>query len=244
MKKSIYITAFFVLATAAAAWAQHISFIASFGAARTWNIPTPVAQVVYHDYYQYDWVHASQTVHHGRLEYNVILQRGNTFLELNIGQYGHVHHVRSFDYYPLAGHICGASCGYHEYYYNSFHVACNSHYHYGHNHVIYRPRPVNYVWGHYHQYPSYNKVVYNNTTVVHHGNKGHGYKKKSSHHSSNKSAYQNRDVRYVQKYPDRRRGNYDEIERERREKNKSVRTYSSRGSSPAKKSSGRYSRRD
>jgi len=209
MKKLAYITIFIVLASAAGVMAQHASFIASFGAPRAWDVPPAVAQVVYHDYYQYDWVHASRYARHGHWNYNVILQRGNTFVELNVNRFGHVRRMRTLNHYPLAGHVCGSHCGFHSYYYSSFHVNCNSPFHHGHNHVVYHQRPVNYVWGHYYSYPSYNKVVYN-TTVLNNPPKHHNaYRKKEYRHVEHQ-----RNQRYVQRdvYPSRRKGNIRELE--------------------------------
>ncbi len=225
MKKSVYITLIIVLASAAGAMAQHVSFIASFGAPRPWDVPPAVSHVVYHDYYQYDFVHASRIAHHGHWNYNIILQRGNSFVELNLNRHGHVRSMRTFNHYPLAGHVCGGHCGYHSYYYNSFHVSCNSPYHYGHNHINYMPRPVNYVWGHYQNYPSYNKVVYHKTVVNKSPKYYKGHKKKAYRHVEN-----SRDQRYVRRdeYPSRRQGTIRELEDSRRHRESDVRK--SRGS--------------
>jgi hypothetical protein len=214
MKKSVYITLFIVLASAAGVMAQQVSFVASFGAPRAWDVPPAISHVVYHDYYQYDWVHASRHAHHGHWNYNIILQRGNSFVELNLNRFGHVKSMRTFNHYPLAGHVCSGQCGYHSYYYNSFHASCNSPYHYGHNHVIFSPRPVNYVWGHYYDYPSYNKVVYHKTVVKKSPKYYKGYDKKDYRHVDN-----HRDQRYVRRdrYPSRRQGTIRELEEARRD---------------------------
>ena len=214
MKRSVIITAILVLAAAAGAYAQYVSFVASFGAPRNWNVPAPVAEVVYHDYYDYDWVHATRNFRHGQWFYNVILQRGNHFLEVNIGSHGYVRRVRSFDHYPLAGHVCGAHCGFHSYFYESFHAGCSSPYHHGHNHLVFRPRPVQYVWGHYYQYPSYNKVIYN-TTVIKNG----PVHKKGNHHVRDNNE-RHRDNRYSRHnaYPERRRSDMREVQEIRKQR--------------------------
>ena len=205
MKKAIYIAAIFVLASAADAAAQHVSFVASFGAPRAWDVPVAVAEVVYHDYYQYDWVHATRYTRHGRWNYRVLLQRGNSFLELDVNRFGRVRRVRTRNHYPLGGHVCGSHCGFHSNFYNSFHVTCTSPFHHGHNHVAFRPRPVNYVWGHYYNYPAYNKVVYH-TTVVNNQPVYHQPRKKRTY----RHEVRREDNRYVrrQRYPARRQGSH------------------------------------
>lgn len=140
--------------------AQH--FIASFGIEHSWDIPVHVSHVIYDDYYGYDWVHATRVRRHGRMFFDVVLQRGDVFVELHIGSGGRIYRTRHWDYYPFHDHVCSYTCGYHPAYYRTYYNACHSHRHHGHNHVIYRKN----VHVHNHHY---------NTHVVH------------KHHSSNRN---------------------------------------------------------
>ena len=115
---------------------QH--FIASFGIESSWDIPVHVSHVVYDDYYGYEWVHATRVVRRGSLFFEVVLQRGNVFVELHIGPHGHVYRTRHWDHYPFHDHVCSHTCGYHPTYYRTYYNACHSHHHRGHNHVVYR----------------------------------------------------------------------------------------------------------
>ncbi|TRX58299.1 hypothetical protein FNH22_14670 [Fulvivirga sp. M361] len=116
--------------------AQH--FIASFGIEHSWGVPVHTRTVIYDSYYDHDWVHTRRVVRHGRVFFDVVLQRGNSFIELHIGSEGHIYNTYYRDYYPLHDHVCSYSCGYHPTYYRSHYNGCHSHNHHGHNHVVYR----------------------------------------------------------------------------------------------------------
>lgn len=214
MKKSMLITGICML-FAAAANSQHISFVASWGGYQPWNVPVYVSDVVFDRYYDYDWVHTTRVVRHGSLSFNVILQHRNHFVELRMNRFGHVQRVRHFDHYPLHNHVCSSSCGYHEYYYNSFSTVCHSGHHHGHNHIAVRPRPVNYVWGYHYNYPYY---------VKGHGKKHykhHDYPNKNHHAQGKGSKYYDDYNRrpepiVVKQQHQRRQGTYEELERDKR----------------------------
>lgn len=198
MKKILAISAVLFLASFTQSDGQH--FVASFGIQQQWGVPDYVTHTVYDRYNNYDWVHASRVYHGGGFySFNVLLQRGNRFIELNIDDRGYSRVVNRYNYYPLAGHICGDFCGYHEYYYNSYYNICHSHNHFGHNHVTYRPRPVTYVYGHYRTYPRY--VYRNNTTVIYNNPPAKSYKKtkKGTHKPQ-----------YSQQQPRRQRVDYEQ----------------------------------
>ncbi len=201
---------------AAAANAQHISFVASWGGYQPWNVPAYVSNVIYHDYYNYDWVHTRQIVRHGRLSYNVILQNRNHFVELRMNRFGDIQRVRHYDHYPLHNHVCSSTCGFHEYYYNSFSSVCHSGHHYGHNHIAVRPRPVNYAWGYYYNQPYYVNGYYKKHHKHHnnhHKNKHHVKGKGSKYHDDHN---RRPDPIVVKRQHQRRQGTYEELERDRR----------------------------
>lgn len=166
MKKIILlfaIGAFFLSAKSAEAQ----QFVASFGSYHNWDIPSTVYHTVYHDYRNFDIVHARRVPRAGQLYFDVILQRGDVFIEVHIGASGHVFNRVYYDYYPLNQHVCSAYCGYHANYYTVNRVVCNSHHHHGHNHVLYRNQvPRGNAYGYYkngkghHKHHSVNNNVY------------------------------------------------------------------------------------
>lgn len=162
MKKKILLLAIGAFLLSIKSEAQH--FVASFGAQVEWGVPNRVEYTIGHDYYGYNWVHATRTVRNGYTYFDVLLQRGDVFVEVNVGHNGRIMGRTYFDYYPLNGHVCNGYCGYHANYYASHRVACNSHHHHGHNHVVY-------------------KSAY---TQVYHAPKGHahGYHKKHYNHKN------------------------------------------------------------
>lgn len=189
MKKILILTACLTAAAVSQGRAQH--FIASFGIERTWNVPEYVSEVVYTNYWNYDWVHATRVVHNGVLSFNVLLQRGNTFIAVNIGPYGHYRTVGRYNYYPLTGHICNEFCGYHDYYYHTYYTVCHSHNHFGHNHIVYRPRPVTYVYGGYRTLPAYRRPA--RTVIIkdtpHKGNVQREYRDARRQHTYREPSY-------------------------------------------------------
>lgn len=149
---------------------QH--FVTSFGVTQSWSVPACVNHVVYDNYYGYEWVHTSRINQRGRVFFNVLLQRGDTFVELNIGNRGRIYRTRYLDYYPFNDHVCNNVCGYNSVYYDSHYNACNSHHHRGHNHVVYNRRPAVY---------SYRRTYYKPRGHAHGYKKGHHKHKYKSH---------------------------------------------------------------
>jgi hypothetical protein len=160
-------------------------FTTSYGLQLNWGIPSRVENVIHHDYYGYDWVHASRVSRVGFDYFDVVLRRGDIYIEVSVRNDGFITRRSAIMDYPLYEHVCGSSCGYHNTYYTSYNNGCNSHSHSGHNHVVY-----------------YSKSNHNN----HHG-QGHAYgkhknEKYESHNEANKrqvqksSTYTRRDRYY------------------------------------------------
>lgn len=173
MKKILLILTLFVGVTLKGE-AQH--FTASFGVTHSWDVPMRVTRVIGHDYYGYDMVHATQIRRHGGLFFDVVLQRGDVFVEVSITHHGHIIRSVSRNYYPLHDHVCSNYCGYHSNYYNTYYRDCHSHNHHGHNHVVYVNRPHGHGHGHGHG------------NGHGHGHKSHYVYKGDSYHHNNYSS--------------------------------------------------------
>ncbi len=115
--------------------AQH--FTTSYGFELGWGIPNRVQNIISHDYYGYDMVHASRVSRIGIDYFDVVLQRGDIFIQVTVRNDGFVSRRTVFQDYPLYSHVCGVNCGYHNNYYIANRNMCGSHNHYGHNHVVY-----------------------------------------------------------------------------------------------------------
>ncbi|WP_040495179.1 hypothetical protein [Fulvivirga imtechensis] len=197
MKKMIL---FLLLSTGVSLQGKAQHFIASFGVEHSWDIPTHISNVVYDHYYGYEWVHASRAYHSGGLFFDVVLQRGDMFVELTIRKDGYI--TRNFvrDYYPLHDHVCSSHCGYHATYYRTHYKSCHSSHHHGHNHVAYVYRP----YGYHHTHSTH--YVYKSNGQGHkhghgtgHNNKGgHGHKhnKPQNHSRPDDDGYRERRDRY------------------------------------------------
>ncbi|WP_258103825.1 hypothetical protein [Marinoscillum sp. MHG1-6] len=135
MKKTIilsFVIAFASITVTKAQW----SLTTSFGVTQSWSMPYEVYQTVHHDYYGYEVVHTSRIPTTGVGYFEVVLQRGNVFVQVNIDRYGHVHRRVVHSYNPIVNHSCTAHCGFHTDYYRSHHNHFNRNvYVYsGHNH--------------------------------------------------------------------------------------------------------------
>ena len=145
------------------------TFITSFGVQLGWNIPTRVETVIYHDYINYNVVHATRVVRYGITYFDLVLQQGDIFVEVSVRNDGFIYRRNVVYEYPFYNHVCGSSCGYHSVYYSAFYNDCSGHSHHGHNHVIYNRRGRDRYVGY--GYYGNRRVVYNDHA---HGN-GHGY---------------------------------------------------------------------
>ncbi len=152
--------------------AQH--FITSFGYSLNWDMPYSVQHTITHDYYGYDVVHATQAISHGVSYFDIILQNRNAYIKITVRNDGFISRREIYNHNPLYNHVCNSHCGYHTNYYTAYYDNCNSHNHYGHNHVTY---VKNYVPKHGHGY-------------------AHGYYEKKN---KNNSSYKKSPVRTVAK---------------------------------------------
>lgn len=183
MKRKILLSIFAIICIAYVSNAQ--SFIASFGVEHNWGVPHRVSHYINNNYYDYNWVHAKRVINHGSYNFDVVLQRGDIFLEISLDPFGNVYRTTRRDYYPLYEHICDSYCGYHTNYYQANYYTCNSHSHSGHNHVNYYNRPKGYAYGYY-------------KNQKHHHNKNYA---KSNHYNGHKN---DRKSHYENRYPTRR----------------------------------------
>ncbi|MTI21365.1 hypothetical protein E1176_10070 [Fulvivirga sp. RKSG066] len=228
MKKIILLIAIGAFFLSSESKAQH--FVASFGVHHQWNVPQRIFHAVDYHYYDYDWVHARRIVRGGRVSFDVILQRGDVFVELNVGARGRIFGRTFFDYYPLYEHVCGNYCGFHQAYYRSHRVACNSHIHRGHNHVVYRPIYRQYNKRHY-----YNNG-HNHRSNIHDQRRNQTVRNRSnnSHHKYNSSRYPERRGRYYDSQEARkskqRRGRAIQYERDDDDDDRRSHRHRSRGS--------------
>ena len=151
------------------------TFIASFGVQQDWGVPHRVSHYINNNYYAYNWVHARRVVHHGNVEFEVILQRRNIYLQVTLDRFGHVYKTVRRDYYPLYDHECGNYCGFHSNYYYAYYPRYNQHVHC--NNVNHHHKPRGYAYGRYkNNGNSYNGNHTNNGHKNGHGkwDKSHG----------------------------------------------------------------------
>jgi len=123
------------------------TFIASFGVQHDWGVPHRVSHYINNNYYEYNWVHARRVLHHGNVEFEVILQRRNIYLQVTLDRFGHVYKTVRRDYYPLYDHVCGDYCGFHSNYYYAYYPRYHQHSHY--NNVSHHRRPSGNAYGSY-----------------------------------------------------------------------------------------------
>lgn len=144
-------------------------FVASYGYVHGWDIPQAVSYAIEDNYWGYEMIHAERINHHGRLSFNVMLQRGNRFVEVTVNRKGRIIETVKWNHFPLQSHVCGDYCGFHSNYYLTYYRPD----HHGHQHY--------YGCGHY--VPKV-KVVYHNGYDVY----KHGHKIKK-HHPKGKKHY-------------------------------------------------------
>lgn len=153
MRKAVLLSILSVMLLATKSDAQH--FITSFGVTHSWGMPYEVVYAIEHDYWGYDIVHTSRIVQRGKVFFDIVLQRGDVFVSVNIGSTGRVFRRAVTYEYPFYNHVCNDFCGYHDLYYRNHRTVCGSHHHHGHNHVVYtRPYYHNdrpYAYGKYKQ---------------------------------------------------------------------------------------------
>ncbi|MDX1627806.1 MAG: hypothetical protein R3345_03850 [Fulvivirga sp.] len=205
--------------------AQH--FIASFGSYHHWDVTSDIRYSIAHNYYGYDWVHANRIVRGGHVYFDVLLQRGDVFVEVNVGVNGRIYGRTFFDAYPLRNHVCSGHCGYHRTYYSTYRVACSSHHHHGHNHIVYRP-----TYRHEHRYDHRRNHPRGNA---------YGYYKNKKHHKHGNHVHDEKHyTRYDNDYPQRRGRYYDEEHPRRRSHHVSHRNNANERGNRGKKGKQRY----
>ena len=112
-------------------------FYTSYGYAQTWQIPNYIEHTIYNDYYGYEVAHVKRHVHHGYTNFDVLLTRGNLFLEVRFDRFGNVYRTVRHDYFPLAAHHCSAHCGYHKVYYQTYYPQHQHHYYNPYSTTVY-----------------------------------------------------------------------------------------------------------
>ncbi len=141
--------------------AQH--FVTSFGVELGWNIPNRVTTVIHHDFYDYHMVHVTRSRRFGASFFDIILQRGNVFVEVSVRNDGFIYSSATRFDYPLVNHVCGHGCGYHSGYYAAYYNTCSSHHHHGHNHIMYNyDRPY---YGYGNRYYGHKRYVNRNVHI-------------------------------------------------------------------------------
>lgn len=166
---------------------QAQQFVASFGTYHHWGIPDRIHHTLAYDFYNYDIVHVNRVSRGGYLFFDILLQRGNVFVEVNIGRYGRIVGRTFFDRYPLYNHVCSGHCGYHATYYNINRNVCSSHNHHGHNHVnVYNNINHGNAYGHHKK--GYKKHYKSNAQNVHYpvrrGRYHDSHRSRSGHYTS------------------------------------------------------------
>ncbi|MGB3468027.1 MAG: hypothetical protein WBA74_22265 [Cyclobacteriaceae bacterium] len=138
MKKTILLLIIIPLAFFQQSKAQH--FVTSFGVQQSWGVPRIITDQIYDHYFDFNWVHANRVLTPYGIDYHVILQRNNLFVEVELGWDGFIRNVEYFDYYPLDHHVCDDFCGFHRPFYTTYHYADPFRYNYGISYVYFRPR--------------------------------------------------------------------------------------------------------
>ena len=190
MKRAILLSIVFAILFLPKSNAQQFHFVTSFGVTQSWGMPYEVVHAIEHDYWGYDVVHTSRINQHGKLFFDVVLQRGDVFVTVSIGRRGRIYRrVVTYDY-PFYNHVCSNFCGYHSNFYRRNVVVCNSHHHHGHNHVTYVRRNYNHHPGNGHAYGHYKKK---GNKHYGHSNNRKGYRDTNSYKSrENSREYQSR----------------------------------------------------
>lgn len=151
------------------------TFIASFGVQHNWGVPHRVSHYIDDHYYDYNWVHVRKVEHHGSVNFEIVLQRGNIFLEVTLDPFGHVYKTVRREHSPLYAHECASHCGYHSNYYKAYLVTLNRHSHY-YGRVNHFHKPKRYAYGRYNNSNNYH---------VNHYTKGYKNEHRKEHKTLN-----------------------------------------------------------
>ncbi|MFT6867709.1 MAG: hypothetical protein ACJA08_002553 [Cyclobacteriaceae bacterium] len=115
MKKSILLSIFIAFTSISAINAQH--FVSSCGVIQSFQMPHEVYNSVNYHYHGYDVIHSSMVRGRQASYFQIVLQRGNTFVQLNVDSRGRINQRMVQNYNPIAQHICNNGCGYNANYY-------------------------------------------------------------------------------------------------------------------------------
>lgn len=170
MRKAVLLTLCGAFLLVAKSQAQ--VFVTSVGVVHQVGVPAEVCTALDYNYPGYAWVHAQRIIDNGYLSFQVVLQRGDAFITVNLDPYGRINRQVVSYAYPLSTHICNDYCGYHSAYYNQYVTV----YPQQHNHVVYVPN-----------YHSNHVVVYNQSggQSYHSGNNHNQYQTYNGRSSSN-----------------------------------------------------------
>jgi hypothetical protein len=133
-------------------------FYTSYGYAHTWQLPNYIEHTIYNDYYGYEVAHVERRVHHGYTNFDVLLTRGNLFLEVRFDRFGHVYRTARYDYFPLAAHNCSMHCGYHKVYYQTYYPQHHHNYYNPYSTTVYVTKTEPYHHNHTYVNNHYTKV--------------------------------------------------------------------------------------
>lgn len=141
MKKLIIILSIAAFTFSSKSQAQAL-FFTSYGTQHLWGMPAEVQWALESNYYNYHMVHTRRFYDRGRLFFDVVLQRGDVFVDIRIGGNGYIFNTVYRQHYPFYNHVCSGYCGFHRDYYMSYRVAYGHPHFHKHNHVYYRPNVV------------------------------------------------------------------------------------------------------
>jgi len=155
-------------------------FYTSYGIALEWQIPNYIEHTIYNDYYGYEVAHVERHEHHGYTNFDVLLHRGNFFVEVRFDRFGNIYRTVRYDYFPLNTHVCTVHCGYHKAYYQTYYYPEHHHYYHPYSTTVFVTKTEP-----YHHYDNKSTKVY----VQHNGgNNGNGHKPKVNNNNGNRTA--------------------------------------------------------
>ncbi|MEH0157035.1 hypothetical protein V6R21_23140 [Limibacter armeniacum] len=111
------------------------------GGYNDWRMPNNVFTSISYEYRGYDVIHARRVDTRSNVSFDVVLQKGDVYFEVSVGNDGRIYRRQRRTYSPLRDHHCSHHCGYHEVYYKKHHVhgrhPGKGHYKKNHKKVVY-----------------------------------------------------------------------------------------------------------
>ncbi len=95
-------------------------FYTSYGYTQDWYIPEYIDYTIQDQYYGYQIAHVQRYTHPGYTNFNVLLYRDGSFLEVRFDRYGYIYRTIRHRRYPLISHRCSGYCGFHQTYYKTY----------------------------------------------------------------------------------------------------------------------------